>query len=83
MTENQWMAIERSLDGLSDTDVLEVIGRLSRSIRDRAAGRPDRVAWQRENLHRLLGELLWLPGDEAEDGLSNRDHDKILYGERA
>lgn len=37
---------------------------------------------QAENLRRLCASMEELPTAAVTDGLSNRDHDKILYGER-
>ncbi len=32
--------------------------------------------------HDLCNEIAAIPGESAVDGLSNRDHDRVLYGER-
>jgi Arc/MetJ-type ribon-helix-helix transcriptional regulator len=40
----------------------------------------DRTAEQLENLKRLGRKLDAMPSAAVEDGLSNRDHDRILYG---
>lgn len=40
----------------------------------------DRSAQQRENLRRLGRKLDAMPVAAADDGLSNRDHDRIIYG---
>lgn len=40
----------------------------------------DRVAQQLENLRQLCRKLDAMPTENvADDGLSNRDHDKIIY----
>ena len=43
-------------------------------------GVPDRAGRQRENLKRLCEELEAMPAATPADGLTNRDHDRILYG---
>lgn len=40
----------------------------------------DRAARQRENLERLCRTLDGMPAADPGDGLTNRDHDRILYG---
>jgi hypothetical protein len=44
---------------------------------------PDLTASQRENLDRLCKELAAMPVGEIDDGLSGRDHDEILYGNKS
>lgn len=41
----------------------------------------DRAGQQRENLKRLGRKLEAMPVAAIDDGLSNRDHDRILYGQ--
>ena len=38
---------------------------------------------QRRALEALLGQMAALPEPAREDGRSNRDHDQVLYGDRA
>jgi Arc/MetJ-type ribon-helix-helix transcriptional regulator len=44
-------------------------------------GEDDRSGQQLENLRRLSQELDAMPSAAVADGLSNRDHDRILYGQ--
>ena len=83
MTHPQWEAIERTLSGLSLPDKLELIERIAHSIRSESTSTPDRASGQRKNLDRLRKEMEAMPADEPQDGLSNRDHDRVLYGEKA
>jgi hypothetical protein len=80
MTPQQWETIERSLDGLSVQDRLELVEHIVRSIRVGDATSQDRTRQRRENLGRLRTGLAALPVAEPPDGLTNRDHDRILYG---
>ena len=41
---------------------------------------PDDAARQLQNLDRLFRTLDAMPSSPATDGLTNRDHDRILYG---
>jgi predicted DNA-binding antitoxin AbrB/MazE fold protein len=40
------------------------------------------VAAQQLGIRQMLAETAKLPSHEPDDGLSNRDHDRILYGDR-
>ena len=81
MNQAQWEPLERMLTGLSVNDKLEVIERIARSLQ----GRPtvedaDRAEWQRRNREQLLERLAALPVENPEPW-SNRDHDRVLYGD--
>jgi predicted transcriptional regulator len=76
-------AIMDSLADLSTSEKLELIERIACSIRVvplTPAEREERVRRQRENLRQTMRELAALPPSPLEDGLTNRDHDQILYG---
>ena len=51
------------------------------ATRDQAKSSLDRAARQLENLRRLGRRLDAVPSVAIADGLSNRDHDRILYGQ--
>lgn len=78
MTHQQWEVIERTLAGLSVDEKREVAGRILQSI---CEGSPtaDRTRQQRESLSRLCDRVDALPTAEHSDGLTNRDHDQLIY----
>jgi putative addiction module CopG family antidote len=61
----------------------ELIADLVRRQKEQDAG--ERWLWdrQRQALRSLLDELAELPAALPNDGLTNRDHDRILYGGEA
>jgi hypothetical protein len=79
-------AIEASLAGLTNAEKLELIARIARSIRSGPQSQPgtagpiERAERQYGNRMRLIAEIAALPETPRDDGLTNRDHDKILYG---
>jgi hypothetical protein len=81
MNENVPESIYSTLDELDDTKKLVLIERLARSMRKRSGART--AAEQKADLERLFAQLDMLPVKNPNDGFSNRDHDKVLYGERA
>jgi hypothetical protein len=78
MTHQQWEVIERSLAGLSVDEKREVAGRILQSIRGESPA-ADRVRQQREALNRLCQKVDALPTAQHSDGLTNRDHDRLIY----
>jgi len=78
MTHQQWEAIEQSLAGLSAHEKREVATRILQSIgtEDLAI---DRTRRQREALNRLCQSLDGMPAAQHSDGLTNRDHDRLIY----
>jgi hypothetical protein len=84
MTDRQWEAIEHSLAGLSADQKREVAVRILESIRGEGPAPDsdadtDRARRQREALDRLCRAVDALPVTEHEDGLTNRDHDRLIY----
>ncbi|AUB80427.1 hypothetical protein [Candidatus Thiodictyon syntrophicum] len=76
----QTAEIERVIDGLDRREKLYLIEVLTRGLqRDRSAAT---TAERKAQLDGLLQELDALPSEGADDGLSNRDHDALLYGRR-
>lgn len=78
MIDRQWESIERSLVGLTAEEKREVADRIMESVRAGEAG-TDRVGRQREALAELCRKLDAMPAVEHGDGLTNRDHDRIIY----
>lgn len=78
MTDQQWESIARSLAGLSAQDKRELVDHILSSIREEPSV-PDRPAQQRETLARLCENIDSMPAVAHSDGLTNRDHDRILY----
>jgi len=79
MTDQQWESIERSLAGLTVKERREVADRIMDSIRteEAGAGLADR---QRAALAELCRKLDVMPAVELGDGLTNRDHERVVYG---
>ena len=76
----EMQSILQSLDHLPAADKLLIIEEVARSLRDRAA--PPDPAAQSAALARLLDDMAALPVEGPADGFSNRDHDRVLYGDR-
>jgi hypothetical protein len=77
----EMQSILQSLDHLTSADKLLIIEEVARSLRDRTA--PPDPASQSAALMRLLNRMEALPVESPDDGFSNRDHDRVLYGERS
>ena len=80
MTHQQWKAIENSLADLTLQDKLELVTRLMRTIQADVAMPPGETREQLETLNALRRKLATMLAAAVSDGLSNRDHDRILYG---
>jgi hypothetical protein len=78
MTHQKWEVIERTLAGLSVDEKREVAGRLLQSIRGEGPA-ADRSRQQRDALNRLCRSVDAMPTAKHSDGLSNRDHDRLIY----
>jgi hypothetical protein len=78
MIHQQWEAIERTLAGLSAQDKRELVDRILQSLQAESPA-PDRALRQRDALARLCQKLDAMPAATPSDGLTNRDHDRILY----
>ena len=77
MSHQQWEAIERTLAGLAE-DKGELVDRILQSLQAESPD-PDRALRQRDALARLCQKLDVMPAATPSDGLTNRDHDRILY----
>jgi hypothetical protein len=80
MTQHQWQTIEKTLAGFTVQDKLELVARLMRSIQADVGPAGDHTREQLEKLSELRRKLTVMPAATVSDGLSNRDHDQILYG---
>ncbi len=78
--KRQTIEIERAIEHLNRPDRLHLIEVLVRSLQQDE--QPPPVAERKANLARLLDELGAVPTANPEDGLSNRDHDAVIYGDR-
>ncbi len=78
MTPSEWKQIDESVDGLSTSEKLQLIERLARSLQTT----PDRSPLEkREALMKLRKKLAALAVANPDDGFSNRDHDRLIYGD--
>jgi hypothetical protein len=78
MTHQQWEAIEQTLAGLSVREKQEVANRILQSIRVESSS-AGRARQQREALSRLCQKIDAMPAVPHDDGLTNRDHDQLIY----
>jgi hypothetical protein len=79
MTPQEWQTIEKSLADLTLQDKLEPVTRLMQTIQADVAISPDHTREQLETLNAMRRKLAAMPAAAGSDGLSNRDHDRILY----
>ncbi len=80
-TPRQTIEIERAIEHLNRPDRLHLIEVLVRSLQKDE--QPPPATERKANLARLLEELGGIPTTNPEDGLSNRDHDAVIYGNRS
>jgi hypothetical protein len=80
MTQQQWLSIEKTLSGFTVQEKLELVARLMRSIQAEVSPTGNHTVEQLERLTDLRRKLAAMPTTSISDGLSNRDHDQILYG---
>lgn len=83
MTQAQWESIEKTINDLAIEDKLELIRRLSLSIRVHQDASAELARRQKDRCDRLRRDLSEITCDQVEDGFSNRDHDRVLYGTKA
>lgn len=79
MTATEWTMLEDTIRKLTPGEKLELIERVVRSLRARGQAPP--AFGQREAMEILRQKLAALPVRNSADGFSNRDHDKIIYGD--
>ena len=80
MTPQEWKTIEKSLADLMLQDRLEPVTRLMHTIQVDVAMSPEGTREQLETLSALRRKVAAMRATAVSDGLSNRDHDRILYG---
>ena len=78
MTEQQWEVIEQTLEGLSAHEKRAVATRILQSIRVESLT-TNRTLGQRDALNRHCQSLDAMPAVQHDDGLTNRDHDRLIY----
>ena len=79
MAQHDLETIAQTLERLTPAEELVLIERLARSLQGTPArGSSDQ---QREALRQLRRALAALPVTNPADGFSNRDHDRLLYGD--
>ena len=76
--DTDWSVLQKAIAQLSPAERLHLIEEVAKSLRQPAAADPRR---RKTNLDRLRRELADLPTQNAADGFSGRDHDRVLYGE--
>jgi hypothetical protein len=83
MAETRLERILRDLESLSIEEKRQIFRLLGSALGANGAAEtaPTRAPQQREALLALHAEVVRLPVTNPSDGLSNRDHDQILYGE--
>lgn len=75
-----WDVLQKAIHELSPGERLHLIEEVARSLREPPAATDPRQ--HKANLDRLRRELAALPTRNPADGFSNRDHDRVLYGDR-
>ena len=77
LSANDWEAIEQTLARLTRSEKVQLVQRLTRSLRP--ATSKFSAEQRRDALNRLRKEIAELPVNNPADGFSNRDHDRVLY----
>lgn len=78
MAQQDFDTVVQTLDRLTTQEKLALIERLARTLQ--APPQQKASDQQRAALQRLRRELAALPVRNPADGLSNRQHDQLLYG---
>ncbi|WP_156427691.1 hypothetical protein [Thiohalocapsa sp. ML1] len=73
--------IEDAVRRLPTAERVRLIEVIARSLRDPEPEPSQKVNPNRTALEHLLDEMASLPSRSPVDGFSNRDHDRVLYGE--
>jgi Putative addiction module component len=81
MAQQDFDTIIQTLPRLTPGEKLALIERLAHSLQAPRAVDQVSAVQQREALRRLRYTLATLPVRNPEDGFSNRDHDRLLYGD--
>ena len=81
MAQQDFDIIIQTLHRLTPGEKLALIEHLAHSLQSPIAVDQGSAIQQREALRHLRHALAALPVHNPEDGLSNRDHDRLLYGD--
>ena len=81
MAQQDFDTIIQTLHRLTPGEKLALIERLAHSLQASRAVDQVSAVQQREALRRLRHAIATLPIYNPEDGFSNRDHDRLLYGD--
>jgi hypothetical protein len=80
MAQPNFDSLVTPLDHLTHREQLALIERLPHALQEPATADHVIAAQQRPSLRRLQQALAALPVHNPEDGFSNCDHDRLLYG---
>ena len=80
MAQQNFDNLVQTLEQLTSSQKLALIERLARSLREPVTEHQVIADQQRQALQRLRHALTSLPVRNPDDGFSNRDHDRLLYG---
>ena len=78
MNQTAWKTVEKALPSLTPAQKRKLLQKVTDSLYPKRG--PPSAAAQRKAFLELRRKLAALPVHNPSDGLSNRDHDKILYG---
>lgn len=76
------LRLDKPLNLPDQTPVRGVIVGPSHPAQPASSASPDELAVQQQALDAMRKRIAKIPQEAARDGLSGRDHDAILYGER-
>jgi hypothetical protein len=80
MSQQDFDTIVQTLERLTSGEKLALIEQIARSLQASSALELDVAQRQREALTRLRAKVKARPIQNPDDGFSNRDHDRLLYG---
>jgi hypothetical protein len=78
MNQTAWKTVEKALPSLTPAQKRKLLQKVTDSLYAKRG--PPSVAAQQKAFRELCRQLAALPVHNPNDGFSNRDHDKILYG---
>jgi hypothetical protein len=76
---SDWGLLQQAIDHLSPSEKLYLIEEVARSLRTPAVATDSGA--QKAKMDRLRAEMAALPVRNPADGFTNRQHDRVLYGE--
>ena len=80
MAQQNFDNLVQTLEQLTSSQKLALIERLARSLQEPVTEDQVVADQQRKALQSLRCALTSLPVHNPDDGFSNRDHDRLLYG---